>query len=434
MTVESVLAHGLKTSVFGSQWNAEYGDNLALLDPDRIKSDLLANRPAAGVAHRFFFATDNQKLYYDTGAAWAEQSAATAMAHAASHAGGGADAITLAQSQVTNLTADLAGKEPANANIQAHIASAANPHAVTKTQVGLGNADNTSDAAKPVSTAAQTALNLKANDSAVPHLTGPESIGGVKSFADMVKFSRGVQVASAAALNLSNEDGIYFNITGTAGITSISTRGATGTGAAKGILPLVMLKFDGILTLTHSASLILPGAANLTTYAGLVLTFVEESAGVWRCIGRASGRPAFRAHRNAVAQTIATATFTKIAFNTKSYDFDGTYDAVTNYRFTPVVPGYYKVTVKFRFASGSFAIGDTLKVVIYKNGAAYSTFNHFVVYTGTNAPSLLTEDDVAMNGATDYLEAYAYQNSGGNRDIRGEVDETSFAACRIGDA
>ncbi len=35
--------------------------------------------------------------------------------------------------------------------------------ALTKTQVGLGSADNTSDAAKPVSTAQQTALNLKAN-------------------------------------------------------------------------------------------------------------------------------------------------------------------------------------------------------------------------------------------------------------------------------
>ncbi len=272
MTVESVLAHGLKTSVFGSQWNVEYAENLSLLDPDRIKSDLLANRPAAGAAHRFFFATDNQKLYYDTGAAWIEQFA-TPAAH------------THTEGDIANLAADLAGKEPANANIQAHIASAANPHTVTKAQVGLGNVDNTSDAAKPVSAAVQTALNLKANDNAVAHAAGNESIGGVKTFADMMKFSRGVQVASAATLNISNEDGIYFNITGTAGITSISPRGATGTGAAKGILPLVMLKFDGALNITHGSSLILPGGANITTYAGMVLTFVEESAAVWRCIG-----------------------------------------------------------------------------------------------------------------------------------------------------
>jgi len=44
-----------------------------------------------------------------------------------------------------------------------HIASTANPHSVTKAQVGLGSVDNTSDTAKPVSTAQQTALGLKLN-------------------------------------------------------------------------------------------------------------------------------------------------------------------------------------------------------------------------------------------------------------------------------
>jgi len=45
--------------------------------------------------------------------------------------------------------------------IDSHIGSTGNPHSVTKAQVGLGNVDNTSDANKPVSTATQTALNLK---------------------------------------------------------------------------------------------------------------------------------------------------------------------------------------------------------------------------------------------------------------------------------
>ncbi len=39
--------------------------------------------------------------------------------------------------------------------------------AITKAAAGLGNVDNTSDAAKPVSTAQQTALDLKANTSAL---------------------------------------------------------------------------------------------------------------------------------------------------------------------------------------------------------------------------------------------------------------------------
>ena len=39
-----------------------------------------------------------------------------------------------------------------------HIANKSNPHVVTKTQVGLGNVNNTSDAGKPVSTAQATAI------------------------------------------------------------------------------------------------------------------------------------------------------------------------------------------------------------------------------------------------------------------------------------
>ena len=48
-------------------------------------------------------------------------------------------------------------------SVDNHIANKSNPHAVTKAQVGLGNVDNTSDANKPISTATQTALDLKAN-------------------------------------------------------------------------------------------------------------------------------------------------------------------------------------------------------------------------------------------------------------------------------
>lgn len=45
-------------------------------------------------------------------------------------------------------------------DVRDHIASTANPHNVTKTQVGLGNCDNTSDEDKPVSTAQASAIGL----------------------------------------------------------------------------------------------------------------------------------------------------------------------------------------------------------------------------------------------------------------------------------
>jgi hypothetical protein len=48
-------------------------------------------------------------------------------------------------------------------SLNAHLIDKDNPHEVTKTQVGLGNVDNTSDQDKPVSIAQQSALDLKAD-------------------------------------------------------------------------------------------------------------------------------------------------------------------------------------------------------------------------------------------------------------------------------
>ena len=51
-----------------------------------------------------------------------------------------------------------------HAQIDTHIANTSNPHATTKAQVGLENVDNTSDLNKPISTATQSALDLKQPD------------------------------------------------------------------------------------------------------------------------------------------------------------------------------------------------------------------------------------------------------------------------------
>ena len=60
---------------------------------------------------------------------------------------------------VDDLIADTGSDVTAlETKVNNHIANKSNPHAVTKTQVGLGNVNNTSDANKPVSTAQDTAI------------------------------------------------------------------------------------------------------------------------------------------------------------------------------------------------------------------------------------------------------------------------------------
>lgn len=85
------------------------------------------------------------------------------------------------QTATVVLTATDVGADPLGSatsvqtNLNTHTALTNNPHSVTKAQVGLANADNTSDANKPVSTATQAALDLKANSTALPSNTSAVS-------------------------------------------------------------------------------------------------------------------------------------------------------------------------------------------------------------------------------------------------------------------
>jgi hypothetical protein len=84
-----------------------------------------------------------------------------------------------------------------------------------------------------------------------------------------------VAVASAGTVDLGAQTGNFLIISGTTTITAFGTVSA-------GIWKVV--RFSGALTLTHNGtSLILPGAANITTVAGDVACFVSEGSGNWRC-------------------------------------------------------------------------------------------------------------------------------------------------------
>lgn len=71
-----------------------------------------------------------------------------------------------------------------------HLTNTSNPHSVTKSQVGLGNVDDTSDADKPISTATKTALDGKAPKT---HASSSEDYGiGDKEVYGHLKLFNGV--------------------------------------------------------------------------------------------------------------------------------------------------------------------------------------------------------------------------------------------------
>lgn len=106
---------------------------------------------------------------------------------------------------------------------------------------------------------------------------------GTETYYAQSQFEKGTDIASATTTNLANASGSFVHVTGTTTITGLGTAPA-GT--------LRAVRFAGALTLTHNAtSLILPGAANITTAANDTAIFVSEGSGNWRCLTyfRASG-------------------------------------------------------------------------------------------------------------------------------------------------
>ena len=64
----------------------------------------------------------------------------------------------------------------------------------------------------------------------------------------------------------------------------------------------------------------------------------------------AGNGPAFSAYQS-TAQSLPQNVITKIQFQTKEFDTANAFDAVTNFRFQPLVAGYYQVTGSFQIAT-----------------------------------------------------------------------------------
>ena len=130
---------------------------------------------------------------------------------------------------------------------------------------------------------------------------------------------------------------------------------------------------------------------------------LDGSLGITSVTGAASlcvAGPAFSAYQSS-GQTLSSATFTKIQFQTKEFDTASAFDATTNYRFQPLVAGYYQVSGAISNNTGTQTV-----VSIYKNGSDFKRGPNGSLY-GDSVSAL-----VYLNGSTDYVELWGYFATG----------------------
>ena len=136
--------------------------------------------------------------------------------------------------------------------------------------------------------------------------------------------------------------------------------------------------------------------------------------------------PAFNAY-TITTQTIATNTFTKIQYNVKTFDTNTNYDNTTNYRFTPTVAGYYQINGNFAMAG---AASGYCQIAIYKNGGQVASGSG--IPNNTNVGGMCFAGTVLfLNGSTDYVEIYGWQNSGGNLGLQTSTGFNTFSGVMV---
>ena len=148
---------------------------------------------------------------------------------------------------------------------------------------------------------------------------------------------------------------------------------------------------------TTTGDIIYASAANTPARLGIgssaqVLT-VASGIPSWATPTSASG-PAFRAYKSA-NQTVGSNTFTKVTFNTESFD---TASNFASDRFTPTTAGYYLMNFQLAFSGSS---GNDF-AYIYFNGSACSVAKTISMFW-VNTTNLMY-----FNGSTDYAEVYWY--------------------------
>lgn len=179
---------------------------------------------------------------------------------------------------------------------------------------------------------------------------------GANTFTGAQNEARAGDIPSAATVNLDAATGNLVHVTGTTAITGF----ILAAGAERDVV------FDGVLTLTHSVSLLLPSAASITTAAGDRATFRGDSGGAVRCMHytRANGMAVVASQ--AGVTLLATASAASVAAVDFTQFIDGTYEQYI-FELINVVPSIANAKLYLRTSSDAGATFDAASGNYYES-------------------------------------------------------------------
>jgi hypothetical protein len=137
--------------------------------------------------------------------------------------------------------------------------------------------------------------------------------------------------------------------------------------------------------------------------------------------GVSGSGPAFSAYASATT-SVSNVTFTKVNFATENFDTNNNF---ASSRFTPTVAGYYQISFSVCLATSSSTFCS-----LYKNGSGFVDIPGVGisgVIDSTSSTSLV----MYLNGTTDYVEVYCYQNTGSTINAQANSKGTWFTGALV---
>ena len=171
-------------------------------------------------------------------------------------------------------------------------------------------------------------------------------------------------------------------------------------------------------------SIIIDGTGAISGVSATGLTTAQTVTQSAIATGVAGTGPAFSAYSSTLT-SVPNTTYTKIVFNTKSFDTASAFDSTTNYRFQPATPGYYQ----FNLCVQAAAVGGSSEAGFFKNGSAIN--NGMQIPNNAATGTILSASCLIYLNGTDYVEVYMWQNSGGTVNCGSNSVNYSFSGSMV---
>jgi hypothetical protein len=129
-------------------------------------------------------------------------------------------------------------------------------------------------------------------------------------------------------------------------------------------------------------------------------------------------------------QSLTNATYTAVTWDGEGWDTDTFHDNVTNNSRVTIPAGKagkYLVTISYNYAASG--VGSIRLVNIYKNGTGTGDINFPTNPTFNSAAVVSRVMDLAVS---DYIQAFAYQDSGGALALKATASGTSMQVTYLG--